>query len=205
MRNINFISSWAQGIIVCIIIATIIEMILPKGNNSKYVKMVVGVFVLFTIITPMINKITGNKNNKINLNDYIQTSTNETIKTSAGLNNEDLIKQMYEENLKVDIKSKLSQKGYVIGNIDVEILNNDEYTLNKINVQIVSKCQSDESTSNVTTIVENIENIVVNIGGKNENENDNKQSSIIAENERRKIVEYLSGVYEVKEANIIVQ
>lgn len=36
----NFLNTWLQGIIVAVIIATIIEMILPSGNSKKYIKMV---------------------------------------------------------------------------------------------------------------------------------------------------------------------
>lgn len=48
---IDFLSNWAQGIIVAVIIATIIEMILPNGSSKKYVKVVVGIYILFTIIS----------------------------------------------------------------------------------------------------------------------------------------------------------
>ena len=37
---VNFINSWVQGIILSIIIATIIEIILPEGNNKKYVRLI---------------------------------------------------------------------------------------------------------------------------------------------------------------------
>ena len=47
---LEIISVWAQGIIVSVIIATIIEMILPNSSNSKYIKVVIGVFILFNII-----------------------------------------------------------------------------------------------------------------------------------------------------------
>ena len=55
---ISFISSWTQGIIVSVIIASIIEMILPDGNCQKYVKVVIGVFILFSIVSPVISKFT---------------------------------------------------------------------------------------------------------------------------------------------------
>ena len=38
---INWISNWAQGIIVAVIIGTIIEMVLPEGNCKKYVKVLI--------------------------------------------------------------------------------------------------------------------------------------------------------------------
>ena len=37
---VSVINSWAQGIIPAEIIATIIEIILPEGNNKKYIKMI---------------------------------------------------------------------------------------------------------------------------------------------------------------------
>lgn len=37
----GWISSWAEQIVVAVIIATIIEMILPNGNNKKYIKAVI--------------------------------------------------------------------------------------------------------------------------------------------------------------------
>ncbi len=57
----EFISSWVQGIIVAVVIATIIEMLLPNGNSSKYIKIVIGVYIIFNIISPIINKFTGDK------------------------------------------------------------------------------------------------------------------------------------------------
>ena len=32
----EWISKWAEGIIVAVIIATILEMIIPNGNSKKY-------------------------------------------------------------------------------------------------------------------------------------------------------------------------
>lgn len=203
---LEFISVWAQGIIVSVIIATIIEMILPNSSNSKYIKVVIGVFILFTIISPIINKFSSNKiSNKINFDSYIDTSTNNSaITTNVNLNNEDTIRKMYEENLKIDIKTKITQKGYTVGNINLDILNNDEYTLSKIDLKIVAKNESinQNNNTNVTTIVENIENIRVDIGGSSKNKEEEK--SLISESEKRKLKEYLSSVYEVSENNIFV-
>lgn len=203
---LEFISVWAQGIIVSVIIATIIEMILPNSSNSKYIKVVIGVFILFTIISPIINKFSSNKiSDKINFDSYIDTSTNNSaITTNVNLNNEDIIRKMYEENLKIDIKTKITQKGYTVGNINLDILNNDEYTLSKIDLKIVAKNESinQNNNTNVTTIVENIENIRVDIGGSSKNKEEEK--SVISESEKRKLKEYLSSVYEVSENNIFV-
>ena len=41
--NMEFLNTWLQGIIVAVVIASIIQMILPNGNNKKYIKVVLGV------------------------------------------------------------------------------------------------------------------------------------------------------------------
>ena len=69
----NFLNTWLQGIIVCVIIVTIIELILPSGSTKKYIKVVLGMFILFNIITPVINKITKNNfeiSSIINMDEY---------------------------------------------------------------------------------------------------------------------------------------
>lgn len=53
----NWISNWIQGIIIAVIIGTIIEMLLPEGNCKKYVKVVIGVYILFSIVSPVITKV----------------------------------------------------------------------------------------------------------------------------------------------------
>lgn len=207
----DFINTWAQGIIVAVIIATIIEMILPNSSSSKYIKVVIGIFVLFTIVSPIVNKFSNNNiSNEIDFDSYVQSSTDETIAASMNINNEDTIRKMYEENLKIDIKTKITQKGYTVGDINLEILNDNNYTLNKIDLKITAKNETttqngNGSSNNVTTIVENIENIKIDIGGSRKDEQTQQsEPSIISETEKRKLKQYLSSVYEVNENNILV-
>lgn len=82
---ISFISSWAEQIIVAVIIATIIEMILPNGNSKKYIKVVIGIYVLFTILSPILGKITNIDFNNIDYDKYfgdLETSTVSSRKLS---------------------------------------------------------------------------------------------------------------------------
>ena len=208
----SFVSGWAQGIIVAVIIASIIEMLLPNNGNGKYVKVVIGIFVLFSVISPVINKFKGKNVDVSNdIDAYIQTSSNSaTTNANTSFDNNESIKLMYEENLKIDIKSKVNQKGYEVGDVRLEILNNSEYTLNKIEINITAKNEGNNTnsssqvrTAQTTTIVENIENIKISLGGSRE-DSEQKQQSVISESEKRKLKEYLSSVYEVNENNIVV-
>ena len=99
---IIFIKTWVSQIIVAVIIGAIIELILPNGNNKKYIKMIIGMYVLFTIIQPVVTKITGNNLEITNFNykkyfdeDIIESSTQDFEN-----NNSKLIEQAYINNIK---------------------------------------------------------------------------------------------------------
>ena len=66
---IEILSSWAKNIILAIIIISILEMLLPNNKTKKYVKMVMGLYLLFNIISPLVK----NKD-KLNFN-YFDINT----------------------------------------------------------------------------------------------------------------------------------
>ena len=51
--NMNIISTWSRGIVISVIITIVIEMILPDNNSKKYIKIVLGIFVVYSIISPV--------------------------------------------------------------------------------------------------------------------------------------------------------
>ena len=76
---VSFISSWAQQIIFAVIIGTILQMLLPEGKNKKYIKIVIGVYVLFAVISPVIGKDIDIDLNEFNISlDNTTTSLDET-------------------------------------------------------------------------------------------------------------------------------
>ena len=194
---ISWISSWAQGIIMAVIIGAIIEMILPEGNSKKYVKIVIGVYVLFTIISPVISKITGKTiqvSDILELNKYIEeTENNSKLYVTLDEDNSNNIKDIYESSLRNDIKAKVVAKGYNAKNIKLEIEDDEEYTLKKIDIEIYKNMENDKKD------IETIQNVDINISQKSK-ENDMQEK--LSEKDKRKLKDYLSGVYEIDEKNI---
>ena len=194
---ISWISSWAQGIIMAVIIGAIIEMILPEGNSKKYVKIVIGVYVLFTIISPVISKITGKTiqvSDILELNKYIEeTENNSKLYVILDEDNSNNIKDIYESSLRNDIKAKIEAKGYNAKNIKLEIEDDEEYTLKKIDIEIYKNMEKNKKD------IETIQNVDINISQKS-TENDMQEK--LSEKDKRKLKDYLSGVYEIDEKNI---
>lgn len=191
----NWISGWIQGIIIAVIIGTIIEMLLPDGNCKKYVKVVIGVYILFSIVSPVITKVTGNEfrvSDIYDINTYIEVSTKssqENIENSQ----QNQIKQVYITNLKNDMKQKIQEKGYSVKSLTLEISNDEQYTLKKIFAQ-VSKRKNEENNG-----VKGVNEINITISNTTENiEGDIS----ISTKEQNDLKAYLSGIYNLEEKNI---
>ncbi|WAA11427.1 stage III sporulation protein AF [Fervidibacillus halotolerans] len=49
----EFISSWIANIILFIMLAAVVELLLPQSSMQKYVKLVLGLFMIVIILTPI--------------------------------------------------------------------------------------------------------------------------------------------------------
>lgn len=215
---VSWLSNWAEAIIIAVIIATIIEMILPEGSSKKYIKVVIGVYILFTIVSPVITQLTGKSlavSDFLDLDSYInEVKEKETTQNLLQENNAASIKEIYVGNLKADIQNKLKGKGYTVTTIFLEVGDDENYTLHKISLTIQKdedKEDSMEYTSN--EIVNHIEAVneisisVSNIQHMQESTNvveEEKTKTNLTSNEKKKIKEYLSSVYEINEKNIVI-
>lgn len=182
---INWISSWAGGIIIAVVIGTIIEMLLPEGNSKKYIKVVIGIYVLFTIISPIITKFTGREievSDILDLSQYVEEMEENTkIQNIIQSDNENNIKSIYLDGIKSDMKEKLKSKGYNVNGMDVNISNDNNYKILSItlNVTKLEKNEDEEDiiTQNEIELVESVNKVEVSIGKKENSTNDSKEAA----------------------------
>lgn len=207
---ITFLKSWANQIIVAVIIATIFEMLLPNGNNKKYIKMIIGLYVLFTIIQPIITKVTGNNIDisDFNYKKYFDEDVLESSSQDFEDNNSKLIKQAYIDNIKSDIKTKLKQKEYEVISCNVNIINSgneEEYgIIENISLKIKKVADEEKSTEETSNIIK-VENVDINISNSsNNNTNNIEEKSNISEKEKAEIIEYLANEYSINRKNIVI-
>lgn len=186
---IDWVSNWANAIIVAVIIGTIIEMILPEGNSKKYIKVVIGIYVLFTIVSPVITRFMGTDievSDTLDLDKYVD-EVKETSKMQNTIqhNNENNIMDIYLEGIQNDIKEKIESKGYRTSNVKVEIANDESYNIlsididvNKIDNTIQEKNEEENGNLNSEVeIVEDINEIEINISRDNDMDNSVNEDS----------------------------
>ena len=180
---IDFINSWVMGIIIAIVISTIIEMILPEGTIKKYVRTIIGAYIVFIIVSPIITKVTGKE---ISLSSFklpeVETANQPTIDTNA------YIESTYINTIKQDIIDNIEQKGYKVDEINIEIETEEENygNITKINLKI-----SKEKIQN-----SNIEPIKIDI------DEEPKEVETILEEEIQELEEFLESTYGTK--NILI-
>lgn len=205
---IAFINSWVQGIILAVILATIIEIILPEGNNKKYVKTIIGIYIMFVIVEPLISKML---NKDVNIESIMQNTTstmskfetnhNITIETNA------YIEKTYKQKLEEDIKDKSSEKGYNISflNLAIETGDSEDYgQINNIAMKIdkIDKTIEDKKGTTNNTI-DNVKTVQISVSdNKIIDGNDDVKNTNISENEIETFKEYLVSVYGISKDKI---
>lgn len=205
---IENISVWAEQIIVAVIIATLIEMILPEGNNRKYIKAVIGVYILFTIISPIL-KNNGNFNfNNIDYESYFkENETYKTMSESLTSNNDNSVEEIYINNLKQDMKQKLKEKGLLVESsaVKIELQEGDNYgRILEINLTLSKLKEEDTKKQNSNIMVNDISKISIGNTVKNETSSSNSKENKLSSSEIKEVKEYLSGVYEVSNKKIYI-
>ena len=198
---LEWFKSWATGIVIAVIIATIIEMILPNSTSKKYIKIIIGIFIVYTVISPVIGSFKGEDlNNYIKVENYIQSSSNALQTNEVSDNAQSSIKKIYAQNLQNDLKIKLKEKGYISNNINISISNDDKYNIERIDIKVDEKVtNSNQDEKQVKTIVDNIKAIKIKV-----KKDDSQNNAIITENDKNEIKEYIKQIYQIDLNNINV-
>ena len=167
---IKFFRNWCEGIIVAVVISIIIETILPEGKNKKYVNIIVGIYLIFTILSPFLSKFNNRELNNIDL---------PTIQTSNDIKNTANIRQLYLDGIKESIKSNINNKfAYKINDLEISYDENYE-NINKIIIRIKKSNTNEIEKIQIGNNIEKKENYSELIEYLNENYNIDKQNIII--------------------------
>ncbi len=151
------IRAWCEGIIIAIIISIIIEMLLPEGKNKKYVKVVIGIYVMFVVVNPILEIL----NYDIKFEEFFGF---EEISVSTSLDSN--MKDVYVVGIQESIKQEIEEMGYIVKSINVNVDSNYE------NIEKIELSVEEEENK-----IREIEPIII---GNKENKLNLKYTNIIA-------------------------
>lgn len=192
---INIISNWAGEIVVSLVIVTLIEMLLPDNKIKKYVKTVIGVYIIFCIISPFIDKEEFAKifeNTEKNLEKIrIESQVSSNVEST-----QNSIEALYIQEFENDVIKKVEELGYKVKkcNVDIEInASKDNAGINAIYLNIGEK----KDNTNQGIQVENVEKVEISINDKEEGNNKDEETE-----DSKKVKEFLSNHYEISKEKI---
>lgn len=212
---IEFLSGWAKNLGVVIVIVSIFEMILPNNKTKKYIRVVLGIFVMFNIISPFIKNKDKLSSVSIDLENYT-TEQNVTVDQTSM---DKRIQDLYEKELEKDIKNKIEEQGYKVASCKVnatilenENSNSEENTIQKIKLKIEKKEDIEKSNQNtkdvenkIVTEIQKIKKVNTTIGNNTNNEDTNNKeadtnnSKKITRQDIQDIKKFIIDEYGVKE------
>ena len=203
---INFLSSWVKNLSLALIIVSILEMILPNNKTKKYVRTVMGLYILFSIISPFIEN-----SSKINLNNIDLDSYTENTKTASSKVEEvdqtsmdNRINEIYKEELQKDITQKIEEKGYkvetckVVANISEKNSEIEKITVKingKINEENDNDVKNNTVENKIVTEIQKIQKVNIGVGENKEN----KEETNITKTDIKVIKDFLIKEYGVSE------
>lgn len=149
---VEFLSSWAKSLGLAIVIVSILEMLLPNNKTKKYIRMIMGIFVLFNIISPFVKNKELLDIGNIDLEKYTEVEETSVDQTSM----DERILDLYTKELKKDIQSKLEEKGYEVEKCDVQAqLGNEEEETHITKIQLDISNQKENKENEQETNLEN--------------------------------------------------
>ena len=197
---IEFLSKWIEGIAITVIIASIFEMILPNGNIKKYVKVILGIYVIFSIISPFTNnKVMGNFDISKKIEKYSENiETKDFSKDESS--SEKKLNSIYENTFEKELIKTIEKEGFIIYKCDVKGNFNAEEEnagISKINIIIedkkIIKKKSEENNEIKIDNVNEIKKVEINIDNKTANKAEEEVNAKDVDTLRK----YLSKHYEI--------
>lgn len=133
------IKEFIQQIVYVAIAVIIIELILPKGNTKKYVYVVLSLFILLNIVSPVINILKD-----VNMQNIYQDVLS-NISSNKAQHSDDVVEAFSEyKNSKVEeslknniineIEERLTNMNVKVKDIDISF--NEEYSFENIEIHI---------------------------------------------------------------------
>ncbi|MDQ0481712.1 stage III sporulation protein AF [Guptibacillus hwajinpoensis] len=154
------LTGWVTNIIVLILLATVLELLLPNSSMQRYVKMVIGLMLMAVILSPVLTIFSKDFNTMLRsatLNDFDRSTqlenTIESKKSEIQASNAAYIEEQMAVQLKSQVEKELRERfNLQISNIALHLTEEEgEKNIDQIAV-MVEEATGDESVSEIEAV-----------------------------------------------------
>ncbi len=195
---INFLSNWIEGIAIAVIIASIFEMLLPDGNIKKYIKVILGVYIVFNIISPIAY---SKAINGFDISKEITKYTENINTTKDEYSMDYKLNKIYEDTFEKEVIKIVEKEGFIVNKCEVKGNFNAEEKnvgISKILIELdsqktIKKYKEESDNSIKIDNINEIEKVEINIANKLEKAKNEEVDSKDIDTLKK----YLSKHYEI--------
>ena len=194
----NSIMSYVYTLVFFAIFIAILEMILPKGNNRKYVMLASGLLLTYITISPIISILSGISETKNTFSSNIKEVSAEYGTSLTDINQEQYVLNLFEKGVENDIKKRVEECGFAIENVKIEYTISEEKEITditSISFSVLDRVDKHQNQGNVQKV-----SVDVSINGNK----DNTKNIDLTNEEKDSIKKCLSEAYKLSQSDIVI-
>jgi stage III sporulation protein AF len=186
----DFIKEWVTNIIIFILLATVLDMLLPNSSFQKYTKIVTGLILIAIILSPVMKLFTSDFESAIASVSQFNSFEDENIKNSIEFQKKEIQASQHAyilETMAVQLKTAaeeelMEQQGMEIANIELEVNDQDQRPFPENLEYVIVHLKKAEDEGETVAVVREVE-IDTNapLPSKQTSQNTDQISSLLSE------------------------
>lgn len=186
----DFIKEWITNIIIFILLATVLDMLLPNSSFQKYTKIVTGLILIAIILSPVMKLFTSDFETAIASMSQFNSFEDEKIKNSIEFQKKEIQASQHAyilETMAVQLKTAaeeelMEQQGMEIANIELGVNDQDQRPFPENLEYVIVHLKKAEDEGETVAVVREVE-IDTNapLPSKQTSQNTDQISSLLSE------------------------
>ena len=143
----DFVREWLKNIVVLFLIISLVDLVMPKGKMKIYVDFIIGILIIFTVISPF----TKLNNISLDLDREVNNFTNSEIdpKSLSSIQDEQ-IEEIYLSNINQELIKIIEENSdYKVEDIEIDTLPDETNIFSIDEVKIVLSPKADNRNSSI--------------------------------------------------------
>lgn len=191
----DFVKEWITNIILFVLLATVIELLLPNTKMEKYVKTVVGLLLISIILSPILKLFSENFEQDIFVYSHLTENDQKLMENSIEEKKRE-IQAMHDAYILEEVSSQLKELA------KEELM--DEFGLNISKIDLVMDSSTEGEIEAITVYLQDHPNDEIEVVKKVEINTRNPLPSVQLANKSEEITSLLSKLWGVNKAVIDV-
>lgn len=164
----EMIKAWVRDLVILVIFASMLEMLLPNGSLKKYVKLVIGFFMMLAILNPILSLFRADYTAFYPFNTLPNGKSQQAMIQQEGAKiqkaNEMLAVNTYQSQLEQQIRALILTQGEV-EDAQVQVTAGENGTIEavQIGLELVNSEGKEQTSSNSSTKVDTVRPVKIQI------------------------------------------